>query len=84
MGPLTLFAIYFMIWWVTLFAVLPFGNVSHHEADIETVKGGDPGAPLMTNLKKKLIINTVLAAIVFGVTLGVIHFNLIPLPTFPA
>ena len=37
-------AIYFVIWWVTLFAVLPFGVRSQREAG-EVVRGTDPRRP---------------------------------------
>ncbi|ESQ78157.1 DUF1467 family protein [Asticcacaulis sp. YBE204] len=83
MGPLTMFAIFIMIWWVTLFVTLPFGNVSHHEAGVETKDGGDPGAPLVTNLKKKMLINTGIAFVVWAISMIVIHFGLIPAPEFP-
>jgi predicted secreted protein len=68
MNPVTLLAIYVMIWFVTLFMVLPFGSrTSHHEAGVKTTDGGDPGAPLVTGLKKKMLINTGVAAVVWVV-----------------
>ena len=36
-------AIYFTIWWIVLFAILPWGVRSQHE-DGEVVAGTDPGA----------------------------------------
>ena len=42
----TAFAIYFVIWWVTLFLTLPFGVRSQHE-DGEGAPGTDPGAPIV-------------------------------------
>lgn len=67
---LTWAAIYLMIWWVTLFAVLPLGgNVSHHEAGVPTQKGNDPGAPVTHNLGRKIKINTVVAAVVWVIVL---------------
>jgi len=84
MAPLTLFAIYFIIWWVCFFVILPIGAVSHHEANIEVTDGGDPGAPVTPNLKKKAVQTTLLAAVVFVVVMIIIHFNLIPLPEFPS
>lgn len=83
MGPLTMFAVFVMIWWVTLFVVLPLGNVSHHEAGVKTTDGGDPGAPLITNLKKKMILNTAIAFGVWAISMIVIQFGLIPLPELP-
>ena len=38
-------AIYFVIWWVVLFAVLPWGVKNAHEAGETTSKGNEPGAP---------------------------------------
>jgi predicted secreted protein len=49
-------AIYFLIWWVTLFAVLPFGVKSQHEA--ETSPGTDPGAPILPRMLQKLLWTT--------------------------
>ena len=43
----TAFAIYFVMWWVTLFLTLPFGVRSQHE-DGEGAPGTDPGAPIVT------------------------------------
>ena len=41
----TMFAIYFVLWWVVLFVTLPFGVRSQHE-DGEGAAGTDPGAPV--------------------------------------
>jgi len=40
----TALAIFFLIWWVVLFAVLPWGIKSQHEED-DIAPGTDPGAP---------------------------------------
>ncbi len=66
LGPLTLGAIYLTVWWITLFAVLPLGARSHHEAGLEVTDGGDPGAPVVHNLKRKAITTTWVAAIVWA------------------
>ena len=58
------FAIYFIIWWLTLFIVLPFGVRSQAE-DESVVPGTDPGAPAKSYLGRKLAINTVVAGLVF-------------------
>ncbi len=59
-------ALFFIIWWILLFAILPFGIRSQHEAK-DIVPGSEPGAPIVHGLKRKLIINTVLAAILWCV-----------------
>jgi predicted secreted protein len=75
-GPLTLAAIYLTIWWTVLFAVLPLGNVTHAEAGIDA-KGGDPGAPVNPNLKKKFLTTTWISALIFAAMWLTIHFRLI-------
>lgn len=58
-------AVYFVIWWTVLFAVLPFGVRSQAEAG-SVEDGTDPGAPVVPGLMKKALITTVVAAVVFA------------------
>ncbi len=62
----SMMAIYFVIWWITLFAVLPFGVKNAREAGKKVEEGHDAGAPVIHGLLKKALINTVLAAVVFA------------------
>lgn len=55
--------IYVLIWWVTLFTVLPLGVERHTEKG----KGYDAGAPKHHNLKKKLVLNSAIAAVILGI-----------------
>lgn len=81
-GPLTLIAIYIIIWWVVLFIVLPLGmNQGPQERPTD---GADWGAPAQPNLKKKFLTTTWIAAIVWIVVILVIQFQLIPLPDLPS
>ncbi|MCZ8187779.1 MAG: DUF1467 family protein [Beijerinckiaceae bacterium] len=57
-------AIYFVIWWTTLFAVLPLGVRSQVEAG-EIAPGTEPGAPASTNIRKIVLVNSGVAAVVF-------------------
>jgi predicted secreted protein len=57
-------AIYFMVWWVVLFAVLPFGVRSHAEAGVDLPKGADPGAPAAPQMLRKLAVTSIVAAVV--------------------
>ena len=61
----TAIAIFFLIWWVVLFAVLPWGVRSQHE-DGEMAPGTDPGAPVIPNLKRKLLWTTLVSILIFG------------------
>lgn len=83
MGPFTLVAIFIIVWWVVLFTVLPLGVQSHHEAGVDPRDGGDPGAPVLPNLKRKFWTTTWVAALIWAVVVGLIMSGLIPLPTFP-
>ena len=59
-------AIYFVIWWITLFVVLPFGIRNAHEAGTAVEEGHDAGAPVGHGLWRKAAVNTVIAAVVFA------------------
>jgi predicted secreted protein len=60
------FAIYFVVWWIVLFLTLPFGVRSQHE-DGEASPGTDPGAPIASQMGRKLIWTTVLSAVIFAI-----------------
>ncbi|MBV8790875.1 MAG: DUF1467 family protein [Pseudolabrys sp.] len=62
----TAIAIYFLIWWITLFAVLPFGVKSQHEEG-EFAPGTDPGAPAMARIGTKLMWTTIVATTIFAI-----------------
>jgi len=70
-------AIYFLIWWVTLFAVLPWGVHNQEEAG-EVVPGTDPGAPATHRVWSKLIWTTVAASAIFTILYVIYSRDLIP------
>jgi predicted secreted protein len=63
-------ALYFVIWWILLFAVLPFGVRSQVESG-EVVRGSEPGAPALPALREKAIWTTLVASIVLVVVAAV-------------
>lgn len=65
-------ALYFIIWWTVLFAVLPFGVRSQMENG-EEIAGTDPGAPSMPRMARKLLWTTVISALIF--TAGMLAFR---------
>lgn len=73
----TAIAIYFLIWWVTLFAVLPWGVRSQEEGG-DVVPGSDPGAPIAHRVWIKLVWTTVVASVVFGILYVIYNAGLIP------
>ena len=66
MGWVTGLAVYFIIWWLVLFMVLPFGV----QARGDTSEGHDPGAPLKPRILKKMGATTLIA---FGLWL-IVYF----------
>lgn len=63
MTPQNAVLIYILIWWVTLFAVLPFGA----ERDAAPAPGHDRGAPRKAGLKAKLVATSLIALALLGV-----------------
>jgi len=74
----TFIAIYFIIWWVVLFAVLPWGVRSQHESG-DIAPGTEPGAPSVHLVWKKLLWTTIIAGIVYAACYGLYRFNLVPI-----
>ncbi|WP_428670223.1 DUF1467 family protein, partial [Roseibium sp.] len=60
-------AIYFMIWWILLFAILPFGMRRTQEEAGEVVPGSEPSAPERPQFLKVIVITTIAAKVLFGV-----------------
>src|SRR2546430_8444239 len=74
----TAIAVYFIIWWVMLFAVLPWGVHSQQESG-EVAPGTDPGAPALPRLWRKLMWTTVAASAAFGLCAVAYSYRLIDL-----
>jgi predicted secreted protein len=77
MATSTAIAIYFLVWWVVLFAVLPWG-VRNQEESGQVSPGTDPGAPAVHKVWMKLVWTTVIASAVFGILAAIYKLGLIP------
>ncbi|MEP5759838.1 MAG: DUF1467 family protein [Litoreibacter sp.] len=65
--------VFAVLWFLVLFCVLPFRNLSQGEAG-EVVKGTTASAPANPQMKKRFLITTLIAiAIWIPVVLGVIY-----------
>lgn len=51
---------------------LPFGVRSQHEDNV-AAPGTDPGAPILTRMKSKLIWTTIISAIIYGIAMVAYH-----------
>jgi predicted secreted protein len=67
----TALAIFFLIWWVVLFAVLPWGIKSQHEGEEKMAPGTEPGAPTAAGIGRKLLWTTVVAIVIYAACYGV-------------
>jgi predicted secreted protein len=73
-------SLYFITWWMVLFAILPLGVRSHHDEGTTPPPGHDPGAPVNPNLKQKALTTSWVTAVIIGVVWIVVRFNLVQLP----
>jgi predicted secreted protein len=76
MAITTAIAIYFLIWWIVLFAVLPWGVRPQGD---EGAAGTDPGAPRVPHLKAKLVWTTVVATALFAASAYAYVYRLVTL-----
>lgn len=66
MSLLTALAVYFIIWWVTLFAILPIGiRTQADEKDVTL--GTAESAPLKLQMRKKVMMTSLVSVVIFGV-----------------
>ena len=76
MNTVSAVVLFILVWWCTLFCVLPIGMASQYEDHGDNIA---PGAPKHVNMKKKLLITTVVSGIIwFGLYLC-INYDLINL-----
>lgn len=77
-------AIFFMLWWIILFAMLPFGLHRTQEEAGEIVPGTEPSAPSKPKFLKVILLTTIVTTIVFSayLTLRQSGFGLDDIPFF--
>lgn len=78
MSTTTFIAVFFLIWWVVLFGVLPWGIHSQQEGGA-IAPGTDPGAPVVPKLGRKLMLTTLVAGVVFAAFYIVVAHRLVTL-----
>lgn len=73
-SPVLSAAIFVVMWFTVLFAVLPFGVRSQLE-DREVVRGTDPGAPTSPRLLAKALWTTAISIVLFAALLVAVHLS---------
>ena len=61
----SMFAVYFIIWWLTLFAVLPFGLRTQDEEN-DVVPGTVHSAPARFRARRVILATTIVSALIYG------------------
>jgi predicted secreted protein len=77
-GSFLAFAIYFIVWWVCLFVVLPFGVRTQSDSG-EMIQGTSAGAPINPRMGRVAALTTIAASIAFAVVLLALRFKVVPL-----
>ena len=75
-------AIYFVIWWIVLFAMLPIG-VRTQEEEGNVTPGTVASAPHLPKLLPKMLATTVIASLVFAGVYAVVVHHAITLDDIP-
>lgn len=61
MGWVTAIAVYVVVWWIVIFAVLPWGMKPIDRND----RGFEPGAPENPRLLRKVVITTIVTTVIW-------------------
>ncbi len=77
------FAIYFICWWIVLFAVLPLRIGPQPEEGHLDPFADAAGAPHAPNMGRKFLLTTLVSAVIFAAIYALIAFRLVTLDDFP-
>lgn len=71
-----------MVWWLTLFTVLPWGAESQAEAGVK-ITGTEYGAPVQSLIKKKLLWTSIISFFIWAFLVYIFDNHYITLADFP-
>lgn len=74
MGLVSGIAMFFVIWWTVIFAVLPWGI---RDAVGQNSEGLASGAPKVPQMKKKFMMTTIAAGVIWLIVNGLISFGIV-------
>jgi len=81
MNTVFAFAMYFVLWWMVFFAVLPTGVRTQAESG-EIVPGTEASAPVAPHIGKKVLVTTVISAVIFGGLYGLNSYGVMDFDKF--
>ena len=76
MNYFTLFGIFFILWWIVFFIVLPLNITTHMDRNID-IEGIHGSVPINPNLLYKLIITTFVSIIILLILVAIFYFNIL-------
>lgn len=76
-------AVFYVMWWIVLFAILPWGVRTAHEAGEQGVPGQATSAPQNPMLLKKVIWTTVVTSVLFGLFVANSRFGWLTIDDLP-
>lgn len=76
-------AIYFVCWWIVLFAILPLRLGPKPKAGQDDPIADAVGAPHSPNIRLTFVITTIVSAVIFGAIYAVVALHLIALDDIP-
>ena len=71
----TVILVFVVMWWLSFFVVLPFGQISQEEAG-KVEPGTVASAPVGLNWRKKIVITTVIGAILTATAYSIVTWDL--------
>jgi predicted secreted protein len=74
--------VYFICWWLVLFAILPIGVRTPGEGD-DVPEGSADSAPVEPYILRKFLAATLISAVVFAMVYAAIAYHLIPFEALP-
>jgi len=82
MQPISMIAIYFLMWSFSVFLVLPFGVKTADEAGIQRVPGQAESAPAMFQFGQMFLRTTVVSGIMFAIFMINYEYGWVTAETF--
>jgi len=82
MSPIFAVAVYFIIWWLVLFVVLPVG-VRTQEEEGDVAPGTTASAPAKAHIFVKLAATTLLSGMIFAAIYAAWEYELLSLDSIP-
>tara|TARA_B100000941_G_scaffold86695_1_gene59853 strand:+ start:1009 stop:1266 length:258 start_codon:yes stop_codon:yes gene_type:complete len=76
MNYFTLFGIFFILWWIVFFIVLPLNITTHMDKGID-IEGIHGSVPINPNLLFKIIITTFVTFIILLILVVIFYFNIL-------